>query len=97
MKTPGAKSPSPLPFGTKLLVANPAPGKYCIVTVNDRGPFQAKRVLDLSGAAAKILGIHGVSNIVCYTGKALEDPNSSQPALLNGSIATIVSAAAPRH
>ena len=86
-----------LPFGTKLLVSNPANGKYCIVTVNDRGPFYPKRVVDLSGAAAKVLGISGVSNIVCYAGTALDYPNSLKPAVTNGSVATIGSAAAPRR
>ena len=76
-----------LPFGTKLLVKNPANGKACIVTVNDRGPFHCKRVMDLSGAAAKTLGIKGVGNVVCYTGKSLNDPNVAQQLLTIGSAA----------
>ncbi|HEY9777647.1 MAG TPA: septal ring lytic transglycosylase RlpA family protein [Planktothrix sp.] len=86
-----------LPFGTKLLVHNPANGKYCVVTVNDRGPFHAKRVMDLSGAAAKLLGIKGVGNIVCYTGKGLDNPHSIQHALLDSSITAVVSSADTRH
>jgi|GEM_PF-682724 rare lipoprotein A len=46
-----------LPFGTKLLVEHPKTGKSVIVTVNDRGPFHGKRVLDLAQGAASKLGI----------------------------------------
>lgn len=46
-----------LPFGTKLLVEHPKSGKSVVVTVNDRGPFHAKRVLDLAMGAASKLGI----------------------------------------
>ena len=44
-----------LPFGTRLLVTNPANNKSVTVTVTDRGPFIAGRSLDLSyGAFARI-------------------------------------------
>lgn len=46
-----------LPFGTKLKVVNRYTGKACVVTVNDRGPFTPCRVIDLSEAAAKELGL----------------------------------------
>ena len=46
-----------LPFGTKIKVTDKETGKYVIVKVNDRGPFVGARVLDLSGKAAKELGI----------------------------------------
>ena len=45
------------PFGTKLLVKNPANGKQCVVTVIDRGPHSKGRIIDLSYAAAQRLGI----------------------------------------
>ena len=45
-----------LPFGTKLLVENPANGRKLIVIVQDRGPYVAGRDLDLSYAAARMLG-----------------------------------------
>lgn len=45
------------PFGTKLLVKNPANGKECIVTVIDRGPHGRGRIIDLSYEAARRLGI----------------------------------------
>ena len=46
-----------LPFGTKIRVTNPKNNKNVVVRVNDRGPVQAGRILDLSPAAAARLGI----------------------------------------
>ena len=45
------------PFGTKLLVRNPANGKEVIVKVIDRGPHGRGRIIDLSHEAARRLGI----------------------------------------
>jgi len=42
-----------LPFDTVLKVTNLDNGKSTIVRINDRGPFVADRVIDLSFAAAK--------------------------------------------
>ena len=46
-----------LPFGTKLKVTNQKNGKTVVVRINDRGPFARGRVIDLSQAAAKDLGL----------------------------------------
>ena len=46
-----------LPFGTKLRVTHG--GRSVVVTVNDRGPFIRGRVLDLSTAAARAVGLTG--------------------------------------
>jgi rare lipoprotein A len=46
-----------LPFGIKLRVTNLKNGKNVIVTVNDRGPYIAGRIIDLSKAAAECLGM----------------------------------------
>ena len=44
-----------LPFGTRVVVKNLRNGKSVKVTINDRGPFIKKRIIDLSRAAfAKI-------------------------------------------
>jgi rare lipoprotein A len=45
-----------LPLGTWLLVENARNGKTVRVRVNDRGPYVDGRVLDLSLAAARVLG-----------------------------------------
>lgn len=58
-----------LPFGTPVLVQNSSNGAQCQVVVTDRGPYSGNRVLDLSKAAAKKLGITGVAKVVCKTGK----------------------------
>jgi rare lipoprotein A len=46
-----------LPFGTKLKVVRDKTGASVVVRVNDRGPYSKKRVLDLSEAAGKALGL----------------------------------------
>ena len=45
------------PFGTRLKVKNIKNGREVIVRVTDRGPFGGKYNIDLSIAAARILGI----------------------------------------
>jgi rare lipoprotein A len=54
-----------LPFGTKIRVLNKDNGRSVLVSINDRGPFVKKRILDLSYFAAKQLGMlrSGISNI----------------------------------
>jgi rare lipoprotein A len=46
-----------LPFGSKVKITNEKNGKSVVVTINDRGPTQPERVVDISQAAAKKLGI----------------------------------------
>jgi rare lipoprotein A len=46
-----------LPFGTRVRVTNLANQKSVVVVINDRGPRVRNRVLDLSLAAARTLGI----------------------------------------
>jgi rare lipoprotein A len=45
-----------LPFGTKVRVTDQRTGREIEVTINDRGPFVGKRIIDLSKAAANELG-----------------------------------------
>lgn len=54
-----------LPFGTKVKVTNVANGRSVTVTVNDRGPFAAGRIIDVSKKAAKKLDMvnAGVANV----------------------------------
>jgi rare lipoprotein A len=46
-----------LPLGSKVRVTNPRTGDSVIVRINDRGPFHASRLIDLSEAAAGEIGI----------------------------------------
>ncbi len=45
-----------LPLGSKVRVTNLKNHKKVVLTINDRGPFYNKRIIDLSLAAAKKLG-----------------------------------------
>ena len=49
-----------LPFGTMVKVTYLATGKSVVVKINDRGPFIAGRIIDLSTAAAKAIGLDRV-------------------------------------
>ncbi len=48
-----------LPFGTQVRVTRLDNGNSVTVTINDRGPYVAGRIIDLSRAAAQSLGITG--------------------------------------
>lgn len=48
-----------LPFGTKVRVTNLNNGKSVTVTINDRGPYIAGRIIDLSKAAAHSISMQG--------------------------------------
>ncbi len=48
-----------LPMNTPVLVENLDNGKSAVVRINDRGPFVRNRIIDLSYAAARRLGIIG--------------------------------------
>ncbi len=52
-----------LPFGTRLEVTNLDNDRSVVVRVNDRGPFVANRVVDLSLAAAHALGMTGEGTV----------------------------------
>ncbi|MEO1942298.1 MAG: septal ring lytic transglycosylase RlpA family protein [Campylobacterales bacterium] len=46
-----------LPLGTIIRVTNLKNRKSIVVKINDRGPFVANRIIDLSYSAAKVLGL----------------------------------------
>ena len=46
-----------LPLGSKVRVTNPRNGQSVVVRINDRGPFHGNRVIDLSTAAARTIGL----------------------------------------
>lgn len=48
-----------LPFNTQVKVTNTRNGRSIVVRVNDRGPFVADRVIDLTRTAAEQLGMLG--------------------------------------
>lgn len=52
-----------LPFGTSVKVTNLDNGKEVVVRINDRGPHLKSRVIDVSPAAAHILGLIGKGTV----------------------------------
>jgi len=62
-----------LRFGTKVRVVNHKNGRSVVVRIIDRGPFIRGRVIDLSPAAARVLGFSGLAPVtlsVLGNGKA---------------------------
>ena len=47
-----------LPFGSMVRVTNISNGDSVVVRINDRGPFAHGRVIDVSQAAAREIGMH---------------------------------------
>ncbi len=52
-----------LPFGTQVMVTNLDNGRAATVRINDRGPFVGDRIIDLSYAAAQVLGMVGPGTV----------------------------------
>lgn len=52
-----------MPLPSYALVRNPKNRREVVVRVNDRGPFKPGRVIDLSRAAARKLGIAGIAPV----------------------------------
>jgi rare lipoprotein A len=52
-----------LPFGTMVRVTNLRNGRTVVVRINDRGPFNKGRIIDVSPAAAKVLQFSGLASV----------------------------------
>jgi rare lipoprotein A len=52
-----------LPLGTKVKVTNKSNGHSAVVTINDRGPFVRRRIIDVSPSAARLLGFSGLTHV----------------------------------
>jgi rare lipoprotein A len=52
-----------LPFGTMVRVSNRTSGRSVMVRINDRGPYVGGRVIDLSLAAARSIGMGGTAHV----------------------------------
>jgi rare lipoprotein A len=57
-----------LPFGTEVTVTNHSNGRSVVVRINDRGPFVRGRVIDLSPAAGRALGVNGLAQVSLAVG-----------------------------
>jgi rare lipoprotein A len=58
-----------LPFGTKVTVTNNRTGRSVVVRINDRGPFVRGRVIDLSPAAARAIGVGSIAQVSLKVGE----------------------------
>jgi rare lipoprotein A len=52
-----------LPCGTRVRVTNKSNGKSVKVTITDRGPFARGRVIDLTPAAARAIGMKDLAAV----------------------------------
>ena len=52
-----------LPFGTRVRVTNERTGRSVVVRINDRGPFVHGRIIDLTPAGARALGMDGLAHV----------------------------------
>jgi rare lipoprotein A len=52
-----------LPFGTMVRVTNTRNNKAVVVRINDRGPFVRGRVIDLTPAGARAIGMSGLAPV----------------------------------
>ena len=66
------------PLGTLLMVTNLANQRSAEVRVNDRGPYRKGRTLDLSHAAAQVLGIVQPGTAACRM-EMLDAPAGTMP------------------
>ena len=72
-----------LPMGTWLHVTNLHTKKATYVRVNDRGPVVDGRIVDLSYAAARVIGLSGVGRV------KLEQVHPDDPALAQSLVAQL--------
>ncbi|HEY1545480.1 MAG TPA: septal ring lytic transglycosylase RlpA family protein [Xanthobacteraceae bacterium] len=52
-----------LPFGTMVRVTNRNTGRSVIVRINDRGPYVHGRIIDLTPAGARAIGLSGLAPV----------------------------------
>ena len=52
-----------LPFGTMVRVTNRRNNQSVVVRINDRGPFVRGRVIDLTPAGARAIGMSGLAPV----------------------------------
>jgi len=52
-----------LPFGALVNIQNQTTGRWTVARITDRGPFIAGRIIDISQAAARDLGIFGLTPV----------------------------------
>src|SRR4029453_2475181 len=73
---PNANNPArnTLPLGTTAKVANLETGQSAEVTIQDRGPYVKGRIIDLSPATAREIGLHRQDGIATVVVAPMEVP-----------------------
>ena len=86
-----------LPIPSYVRVSNPANGKSVVVRVNDRGPFHAGRLIDLSWTAAWKLGYIGEGSTLVEVESVLPGQTlaGAAPTLVDDPIARMAAEPAP--
>ncbi len=90
-----------LPLPTRVRVTHLGNGKSVVVTVNDRGPFVHKRIIDLSYAAARELDMIGAGTalveVAALSGPGIPVQTTAAPAMARlGAVPQLMPADAPR-
>lgn len=87
-----------IPLGTWLVVTRTDTGQSVEVRVNDRGPFVDGRIVDLSYAAARVIGADraGVVPVTLRIGDVPREPSAASGALPRATFAIQVGAFATR-
>jgi rare lipoprotein A len=52
-----------LPFGTLVRVTNKRNGRSAVMRINDRGPYVKGRIIDLTPAGARAIGMDGLAQV----------------------------------
>lgn len=75
-----------LPFGTQVKVTNVRNGRSVVVRINDRGPYAKGRVIDLTKAAAKKIGLSrsGVARVKLEVLSKVKQNGSFNQVNMNG-------------
>ena len=68
-----------LPFGTRVLVTNVSSGRSVVVRINDRGPYIAGRIIDLTPAGARAIGSNGLARVSLTVLQSVGDSRSNRP------------------
>ncbi len=78
-----------MPLPSYAVVRHRGNGREVVVRVNDRGPFKPGRIIDLSMAAAKVLGITGLAQVevVRLTHADIRQGAGRPPAVARGTVA----------
>ena len=77
-----------LPFGTLVLVVNQRNKKQIVVSINDRGPYAKKRVIDLSMASAMKIDMYekGIDAVKIFPLHVLEQTILADSLMKDGDI-----------